>query len=654
MSMVYRNEKCSVSGFIAATFTIILFGLHVTHAFIYNPTKDANGCISGEEFRGGSCRPCLPGTWRFVLPTPYVNPSRRNLKRRSTISLATFQEMGVREAVDAKPFSQNVNARFSIDIDQDGSIPTTPPRCQPCREGTAFEFYGGVHPEVCRECPVNQYTNNGKRCKNCPYPLTSNYKGTACQPCPYGTFLLPKFLQRAERRCAPCPEGFGTRSVGSPSKASCKPCTSPGVRCPCPPTKLSFAFDQRPTFSHFRLNGSGPCIRCPIGTVADDEFATKESDCKKCPEGQRWNFGICEKCGANLVANGTDCLKPTSKTCEHGGVVNPDGVCERCTVGFILVGNKCVRCPPRYVSNNDPKCRKCKDGVMVQPNGASCGCSPGERAIYTRIGNSFMLEISKCVKCPFGYKTYDVRNGVHREPNCVPDCEKFPWLPSCCAQGERYYYGGCKKCHPRTVQLNEMGSCRIPQTGCEAGEELEIIEKWGILFSFKCRGRRCTATDNAYFADWKCKPCPPGRFLSSTESGTPICKGCSGDSISMGLRLSCTKCEDGLQRDKENPDICSCRGDAFAGKGVSKDGLRCEACAAGTYANASMVTCAPCMPGSFAFNTGKGSCVLCPPGKYAPKGGLRTCWKCPEGTIGNRGADNRGSSKCIKANASTM
>lgn len=170
-----------------------------------------------------------------------------------------------------------------------------------------------------------------------------------------------------------------------------------------------------------------------------------------------------------------------------------------------------------------------------------------------------------------------------------------------------------------------------------------------MLFNFKCRGRQCTMDDKPYLAGWKCKPCPPGKFLSSTSNGPSLCKACPADSLSSGkLRTSCVKCENGVQRDKDNPYICSCKGETFIGKGASENGVRCVTCKPGTYSDASMAVCELCPPGTFSFREGRARCVQCPPGKYAPKAGLRVCWKCPEGTIGDRGAQAKGSTMCVK------
>ena len=106
-----------------------------------------------------------------------------------------------------------------------------------------------------------------------------------------------------------------------------------------------------------------------------------------------------------------------------------------------------------------------------------------------------------------------------------------------------------------------------------------------------------------------CEPCSPGTFLAGNASS---CSACAPGTFSLYAALSCTAktCAVGY---RVNPAGGACEA-AYCREGSQFEGVDCVACEAGTYQNGTMLLCAPCAGGTYAFSFAA-ACTAkeCPP-----------------------------------------
>ena len=227
-------------------------------ALEYTPfyTTDEYGCGIGEEFRGGSCKQCLPGTYRFLSPYYF----------------------GTRSAFECTEYKEYISDYgLVINIEPSSS------KCLPCPAGRYNPFHGAQSSSRCLRCPPGTTSGAGsKKCIKCPAGQSSSIGSPRCVTCSRGYFIMnqcspdgnrlttnctkcPKGMYSSGRNnveCMRCPEGTSTKAKGSWSQTFCKPCGTNGVKCSC-----QIKYDEPwNAVRSFRPIGASVCTNCPPGT----------------------------------------------------------------------------------------------------------------------------------------------------------------------------------------------------------------------------------------------------------------------------------------------------------------------------------------------------------------------------------------------------
>lgn len=115
----------------------------------------------------------------------------------------------------------------------------------------------------------------------------------------------------------------------------------------------------------------------------------------------------------------------------------------------------------------------------------------------------------------------------------------------------------------------------------------------------------------------------PGSILSDAPTANRTRFLCRGGTFDDGVMFACQACA--------------------AGTSAEAPGSRsCTPCPLGTYANASTSGCVRCSPGSHHDDSDRGRCLLCPIGTEAPRPGAGECTKCGAGLV----APAEGTARC--------
>lgn len=423
---------------------------------IYLNVTDENGCGIGQEFRSGSCKRCLPGTYRFLGPSyiPTIEPFKCH--------------------TDLDPYF------VTIEPSSDG--------CKPCPAGTYNPFFGAQTANRCRPCPHGMTSHPGSRnCWSCGRNKSSAPGSPYCVQCSRGYFMTAPCGKRKPShpctrcpigsyasglnsvQCTKCPEGMSTRRCGAKSQKMCQPCGTRGVKCSCR------EYGEL-VVSSYRSIGSSVCTPCPAGTRALTPYATKPEHCKPCPNGTAFRSQLgclpCSKGEKSFGSGASSCRKKWTDPCPAHYFKDGRGVCKLCGTGYIWNKKKkeCQRCPAGSTSNGytSTQCEKCVFPNVAAPNEGSCVCGPGHFKDYE--------DTYECVKCPSGTKK---EKRFHQDYQCDLDCENFPDQPACkmCPvdYGRLEERGECVKCNAGLRSLIGENRCVNPQTGCKSNTSLVVL-----------------------------------------------------------------------------------------------------------------------------------------------------------------------------------
>ena len=441
-------------------------------AYEYWPlnTTDEHGCGIGEEFRGGSCKKCFPGTYRFISPYSF----------------------GTRPAFECTEIHDHIikNDDWSyLNIEPSSS------KCVPCPAGRYNPFHGAQSSSRCLRCPPGTTSAVGsKKCIKCPAGQSSSTGSPRCVTCWRGHFIMnqcspdgkrwttkctkcPKGMYSSGRNnveCTPCPAGTSTKAKGSWSQKFCKPCGTNGVKCSCQKKNIYHVEEPWNAISSFRPIGASVCTNCPPGTRALTPFATKVEQCIPCPLGtEHTRFDGCKKCAEGMKSFGKGasyCRKKWSDKCPSDSFKDAKGVCKRCPVGYAwnLMTRQCKRCPEGSTAGggSETTCWKCIFPTVPSPDSGSCACTRGFFQDYYD---------SKCKRCPKGTKK---EKEVHSDLECDGDCDILPEHPSCqgCKEGNEWDDDSqtCQKCGKGLYSQGGDDRCVVPQTGCAKGQKLSL------------------------------------------------------------------------------------------------------------------------------------------------------------------------------------
>lgn len=457
-------------------FTILFAFCRSQSAYPVNDT-DQNGCKIGEELRNGSCALCRPGTYRF-FPPKYVT-TRHPLSCTGTYWTYSTVDSGT-------------------------------PVCVKCPRGTYNPFYGAQRIAVCRSCPAGSSSEMGATvCTKCPPGQYSRPGSPVCARCPPGFFLtrackpgvIPKTTcticekgyytaEYNSLRCTKCPPGHSTTGKGATSKQACKMCGSNGFTCSC-------AGDEPSSYSSYpfyRTVGAALCTRCPPGTRARTQYATRVDECIPCQNGTYLAMGYrCSKCRSGFHSFGTGasaCRRTREAKCPRGSFKGKMGACIKCPPGYVRRESECKKCPPgtthRKRFNGD--CEKCIAPKIAPSTGIGpCLCP-----------KNYFLDVYRtwdCLPCPYG--TF-MDEELHRNSECIKDCDNFPDAPACNPCQLDYEWslkeGKCVKCEKGLRSLVGEKRCTNPRSGCKKGLVLMVTQE-RVYFNLVCGLRSCLDDD---------------------------------------------------------------------------------------------------------------------------------------------------------------
>lgn len=438
----------------------LLLCISFTNAYFSIPLNqtDDNGCRIGQEFRGGSCKLCHPGTYRFLGPPDLPTRSRFEC--------------------------------YKVEYDYDFAIEPSSSRCLKCPAGTFNPYFGAKTAGRCIDCPPGTTSGTGARkCWKCGSGKSSISGSPRCVKCWRGYFITPRCVDGElqtrpctkcprgtystgpnRESCTPCPDGTSTKERGAFSKRMCKTCGTNGVKCSCRDDGERWSEVQR-----FRPIGAAVCTFCPAGTRVRTPFSTKPEDCEPCPDGTEFIPQVgCKKCPKGLRSFGrgaSACRKKETDKCPLDTFKDYKGVCKLCRAGYFWNSMKkqCDICPPGTTSlgYRAKKCKRCNFPKVASPSAGRCICTKGYFMDYN--------DASSCKPCPKGTKK---EKELHEDSECDPDCDNFPNQPACrtCKPGyERDYNNqGCKKCEKGLASQGWMDRCGQPRTGCGKKESFII------------------------------------------------------------------------------------------------------------------------------------------------------------------------------------
>ena len=353
-------------------------------------------------------------------------------------------------------------------------------KCERCPEGLTTAKRGATY---CRRldyhCPPGMFENHRGDCEKCEVGYKVNKKKSKCEKCP-SNMTSPG---GAEEECTAC---SGGQIAKEGSFCRCPDGLVPnvdGVCVKCPAGTYTNIGDDENSLSRtecekcdpgfFSEEGSGTCLACPPGTVADKEGS---AFCKTCPNGMMANIPLfeLEDEGIGCVDVRTGC--PFGYKREEVGYT--EGPLYSCTRVICKVGTK-----PEDIGR---KCVPCDEGERLNDRGNRCRrCG----------GKSFSLGgiVTSCMPCPDGkFQTY-VR-------------------PSMC---------DCKK----TGFGMRKGRCEACLSGTYSGYNEELCRKClPGTFADKKKSQRCTNCPFGTIAAKKgatiCETCPsgtrPNQFIAAT------------------------------------------------------------------------------------------------------------------------------------------
>lgn len=317
--------------------------------------------------------------------------------------------------------------------------------CKTCPTGTT-ELTGSEAETDCKEkCPIGKMFDKGQnKCVDCPIGFYQDVEGSFyCKPCDAMKTTIKGGAEKSDLCIDVCPDG--EELDRAQSTRTCKNCTygfyrKAGIeedckKCPddkttpemksvtinacnlkfCPigqqPKSVSECEDC-PRDKYQDKAGWPKCKSCGTNEGTLDKGSTKESDClQKCPAGEEYRNGACEKCSlihykpSSGVENCTEC--PSDKRAAATGskdkgscvlnrcklgqkltdqIVEP-GICKNCPENFYqdeLYKTDCKPCPPQRLTLNEGSESE-KDCIT--------DCPPGE---------GYDVKNAKCEKCETG------------------------------------------------------------------------------------------------------------------------------------------------------------------------------------------------------------------------------------------------------------
>ena len=371
-----------------------------------------------------------------------------------------------------------------------------------------------------------------------------------CDDCPPGSFSN---LESSEA-CAPCAAGEVSAAPGASSCDACPPGT-------------------------FATAGSATCAKCAAGTFAS---TSRAGACDACPPGEHQPVEgetSCVKCAA-----GSSASTPGSATCAFcpaGAFSSAAGstTCESCPAGTwqnATGQTACADCPAGTANaaegaNDVAACAPCPPGTSTGGDRAAAACEPCAAGTYA--GPTPGAE--RCAPAPKGHRVANVGAVA----------------PERCPAGAYAPNAGAEECLPCPANQYREDSSVFPED--EAAEAAEAEAE--------------TAADATTAEASSEEASETSTEASETSTSDPYSASIFHDDGS-----SCAACPSGARSDA-GWSRCECL-PGHAPSAVSGGGLRCDACAPGTFLDLITSTCAVCPAGTFAPANASVACAPFSPG----------------------------------------
>ena len=244
-------------------------------------TTRINGCVSCPEgtYNSGpgatSCNSCPEGTYSTSL-------------RATSVSQCLSCPKGTYSTtIGANALAACISCLPGTYSESPGAT-----SCTKCSEGTYSTTYNAVSSATCIRCQPGTYSTT-----------KGAYSPTVCKQCPVDTY----YTSSTTTSCTPCPPG-SISAAGSTSPSACTPCSAGTYAI-----NGSCRLCSGGTYSS--TSGSSTCTSCPTPGMYTLPGATSASDCKLCPTGLYYDYGVnlCTECPMGMYFENYVC-----KQCEKG------------------------------------------------------------------------------------------------------------------------------------------------------------------------------------------------------------------------------------------------------------------------------------------------------------------------------------------------
>ncbi|EKX31733.1 hypothetical protein GUITHDRAFT_122074 [Guillardia theta CCMP2712] len=645
-------------------------------------------CIQGYErvYSGGAftCKQCWPGTYKDGLTGPCLEcPANTYLSGYGSVSVLNCSSCPLHAVSGNRSISiGNCSCTPGFHVGGAGY----PFECIGCVPGS---FSIGYNLTRCDLCPVATFSpvplaSDSKVCQACPQNSTSKdgsgsqydchcmqgfhgRNGTACQPCPVGTYKIPE----GDFPCTFCSDGTYSTVLASPSPTVCTDCPEHSTSfqpslayvssCVCVPgyTGGSGACSACPIGTYKATYGADYCSLCPNNTYSEAVAANASATCLDCRSNSISPAGTGNRMGCECVKGfayvpvwdeckgcfpGTYKSEVSNRACVicPNSTYNPDHASQQlsdcracrnfsfapagsissancsCLLAYADVAGTCVFCLPGYVARTSG-CELCPAGSIGDDSRLNCiACQPGKfssnrsTACYDCAVGSYQQLSNQtfCSACRAG--SYSAAIGANSSVTCR-NCSAGYHSPfagsSVCQQCPGGYASTvgsaeCVPCAPGTVSLPGSGVC----DDCEAGRYQPEPAKTSCL---TCGTGRYQDS----LAGTSCIACDPGKFSDQTGAGTAS---------------ACQNCSDGEFNPYHNASVC---GVCLPGSASPAGSTFCRDCLPGFFAESYFYHCLPCGAGYYNTIERASACLGCGYGRYQPLLGQTFCDLCPPGTF---------------------
>ena len=520
-------------------------------------------CQAGYQLVGGSCNPCLPGTYNPTAGTSaciscssgyYTSTSGQ------TACNTPCSNLGVNVASCSTIGAvTGCNAGYSL---VNGACILCPTGCNSCTSATACTacstgkyLYNGTCVSTCSTgtyassgicnacstaiancsscssatsctaCSAGKYLYNGSCVSTCPAG-TYIYNGSCVSFCPTGYYgyngtcvsSCPTGYYGYNGNCVnPCPTGYyGANGLCNACPASCSICSSATYCTACSIYAYYYLYNgscvRSCPIGYYASSSNWKCIACSTA-IANCSSCSSGSFCTGCSTGYYVYRGSCvNPCPTNYYAwNGSSCISPC-----YTGYYGANGVCNSCSTAIANCSScssatNCTTCSTGYYAYNSSCVASCPTGYYGA-NGVCNSCS-------TAIANcSSCSSATNCTTCSTGYYIY---NG-----SCVVSCPTgYGYNGSCVTSCPTGYYvanGVCNSCS------TGIANCSI----CSSATYCTTCSTGYYLYNMSC-----------------VSTCPAGTSIFSGTCSACFIVGCAACKYCSNCpgNLTCTTCQSGYK-----------------------------------------------------------------------------------------------------------